>query len=291
LFAQFKMAEAACRSYIDAGWTTVGNAKHHLMALPAYDQCIKASHVFNLLDARGVISVTERQSYILRVRELAKACGEAWLATEGSTVSAPKLNAAPKEEAHSAEEIRNIAIQAMDDALRIMTLVELLRQQNTGGINSRLSMAGARSATFAIQNAMISDLILLISRSYDDPKPGDLHLQAAAELLKRDKTAREIFDSSATSKKVADFEAHWLKCRGDHRRQRIKHFRDKYTAHHGRPKDIPNPEYAELFEFAQATVQAVELLALATGVAVKPLKGNSDSLQSAEAFWKPWTED
>ena len=55
----------------------------HLMALPAYDQCIKASHVFNLLDARGVISVTERQSYILRVRELAKACGEAWLATEG----------------------------------------------------------------------------------------------------------------------------------------------------------------------------------------------------------------
>jgi glycyl-tRNA synthetase alpha chain len=39
--------------------------------------------VFNLLDARGVISVTERQSYILRVRELAKACGEAWLATAG----------------------------------------------------------------------------------------------------------------------------------------------------------------------------------------------------------------
>ena len=59
------------------------NRGRHLMALPAYDQCIKASHVFNLLDARGVISVTERQSYILRVRELAKACGEAWLATEG----------------------------------------------------------------------------------------------------------------------------------------------------------------------------------------------------------------
>ncbi len=82
LFEQFKMAEAACRKYIDAGWVTVGNRKRHLMALPAYDQCIKASHVFNLLDARGVISVTERQSYILRVRELAKACGEAWLATE-----------------------------------------------------------------------------------------------------------------------------------------------------------------------------------------------------------------
>jgi glycyl-tRNA synthetase alpha chain len=80
LFEQFRMAEAACKKYIADGWAQGG--KVHLMALPAYDQCIKASHVFNLLDARGVISVTERQSYILRVRELAKACGDAWLKTE-----------------------------------------------------------------------------------------------------------------------------------------------------------------------------------------------------------------
>gem|GEM_PF-3292964 len=49
--------------------------------LPAYDQCIKASHIFNLLQARGVISVTERQGYILRIRDLARACGEAFLQT------------------------------------------------------------------------------------------------------------------------------------------------------------------------------------------------------------------
>jgi glycyl-tRNA synthetase alpha chain len=92
LFEQFRMAEAACRKYLEAGWAGDGNGasnrSRHLMALPAYDQCIKASHIFNLLDARGVISVTERQSYILRVRELAKACGEAWLATEGGGTSA-----------------------------------------------------------------------------------------------------------------------------------------------------------------------------------------------------------
>ncbi len=63
--------------------------ERHLMALPAYDQCIKASHAFNLLDARGVISVTERQSYILRVRELAKACGAAWLKTGGGGAENP----------------------------------------------------------------------------------------------------------------------------------------------------------------------------------------------------------
>ena len=72
---------------LDAGWKD-GEREAHLMALPAYDQCIKASHVFNLLDARGVISVTERQSYILRVRELAKACGEAWLQTEAGGAAA-----------------------------------------------------------------------------------------------------------------------------------------------------------------------------------------------------------
>jgi glycyl-tRNA synthetase alpha chain len=81
LFEQFKMAEGACQKYLAAGWKD-GKREAHLMALPAYDQCIKASHVFNLLDARGVISVTERQSYIMRVRELAKACGEAWVHTE-----------------------------------------------------------------------------------------------------------------------------------------------------------------------------------------------------------------
>jgi glycyl-tRNA synthetase alpha chain len=108
LFEQFRMAEVACKKYLEAGWQSPQagegisnnaspqagegragtNRGRHLMALPAYDQCIKASHVFNLLDARGVISVTERQSYILRVRDLAKACGEAWLATEGGGRSA-----------------------------------------------------------------------------------------------------------------------------------------------------------------------------------------------------------
>src|SRR5271157_2454583 len=50
------------------------------LPLPAYDQCIKASHLFNLLDARGVISVAERAAYIGRVRALAKGCCEAWVA-------------------------------------------------------------------------------------------------------------------------------------------------------------------------------------------------------------------
>jgi len=86
LLRQFRDAEAACLAIVEAG-EKAGKS----YALPAYDQCVKASHLFNLLDARGVISVAERQSYILRVRTLAKACCEAWLAspqgrTEGAGV-------------------------------------------------------------------------------------------------------------------------------------------------------------------------------------------------------------
>ncbi len=89
LFEQFRMAETACQKYLAAGAPAAGgNDQRHRMVLPAYDQCIKASHTFNLLDARGVISVTERQSYILRVRDLSKACGEAWLKTEGGGLAA-----------------------------------------------------------------------------------------------------------------------------------------------------------------------------------------------------------
>ncbi len=71
-------AEKECKSLLDKSLN--GN---HTLALPAYDQCIKASHTFNLLDARGVISVTERQAYILRVRDLAKGCCEAWSKSTG----------------------------------------------------------------------------------------------------------------------------------------------------------------------------------------------------------------
>ena len=81
LLQRFRDAEKECKALLAAG-EPKSEHERHLQVLPAYDQCIKASHIFNLLDARGVISVTERQSYILRVRDLAKSCCAAWLKTE-----------------------------------------------------------------------------------------------------------------------------------------------------------------------------------------------------------------
>jgi glycyl-tRNA synthetase alpha chain len=78
----FRDAEAECRRILDAPPEDPRTGRRIVMAQPAYDQAIKASHLFNLLDARGVISVTERQAYIGRVRALAKACADAFLETE-----------------------------------------------------------------------------------------------------------------------------------------------------------------------------------------------------------------
>lgn len=67
LFEHFAAAEKACEHLLTQE-----------LPLPAYDYCIKASHFFNLLDARGAISVTERAAYIGRVRALAKGCFMLW---------------------------------------------------------------------------------------------------------------------------------------------------------------------------------------------------------------------
>ena len=63
----FSQAETECMKLAESG-----------LAMPAYDQCVKSSHLFNLLDARGVISVTERAQYIRRVRNMALATATAW---------------------------------------------------------------------------------------------------------------------------------------------------------------------------------------------------------------------
>ena len=71
LLKNFESTEMECKSLLEKK-----------LSLPAYDQCLKASHIFNLLDARGVIGVAERTGYITRIRELAKGCGALWLSAQ-----------------------------------------------------------------------------------------------------------------------------------------------------------------------------------------------------------------
>ena len=71
LFKIFDMTEKESKSLIE-----------NKLSLPAYDQCLKASHIFNILDARGVISIAQRAEYISRIRDLAKGVGQIWLESQ-----------------------------------------------------------------------------------------------------------------------------------------------------------------------------------------------------------------
>ena len=71
LFKIFDMLEEEAKSLIEKK-----------ISLPAYDQCLKSSHVFNILDARGVISVAQRAEYIARIRDLTKEIGKIWVETQ-----------------------------------------------------------------------------------------------------------------------------------------------------------------------------------------------------------------
>ena len=75
LLKNFEIAELECKNLLE-----------QKLPLPAYDQCLKASHIFNLLDARGVIAVAERTGYINRIRELAKGAGSGWLENQEKNV-------------------------------------------------------------------------------------------------------------------------------------------------------------------------------------------------------------
>lgn len=78
----FRDAESECNRILSLPREDTMSGLNISMAYPAYDQCIKASHLFNVMDARGMIAVAQRQDYIRRVRTLAHGCAEAFLQTE-----------------------------------------------------------------------------------------------------------------------------------------------------------------------------------------------------------------
>ena len=70
LYTQFEIAQNECKNLLNNDTP---------LPLPAYDECLKSSHIFNLLDARGAISVSERQGFIPKIRDLARGCCEAYM--------------------------------------------------------------------------------------------------------------------------------------------------------------------------------------------------------------------
>ena len=139
-----------------------------------------------------------------------------------------------------------------------------------------------------VRNAMLARITLLVAGAFAPVRDGDMHMQRAFDLLTDANTRSEVA-LRGSEKLLTEVEAQWAKCKGDHRLRIVTHFRDKYTAHFGRPeKDVPFPKYSELFSFAAETSDVMGKLAQATGMrSADTLDEWSQGINnSAAAFWK-----
>jgi hypothetical protein len=187
--------------------------------------------------------------------------------------------------------VYEISDVGFSNAIEIRQIVQLLEFQNDDSVRDALEEKEAASASMMMRNALISRMVLLVSRAYSTPSRNtDLHVGRAFELL-RDDVIRAEIEARVSPESVAHAIDLWKRLRGDHRLTGIKHFRDKYTAHLGKPNpEIPLPEYQQLFDFARETTILMDALARATGVRIEGVDSWDEELKnSAAAFWLPWT--
>lgn len=175
------------------------------------------------------------------------------------------------------------------DGIEILLLIELIRGQNTGRVIAKLTDANAGDAAGAIRNGLISRITLLVAGAFAPARQGDRHLRRAFELLEITPVRALVAQAGSPAELGEAFDL-WKSCEADPRRAMLKHFRDKFTAHKGRPDPaVPLPEYDMLFEFAYKTVELMGKLAIGTGARTEEITGWTDQLAtSAFRFWEPW---
>jgi hypothetical protein len=187
--------------------------------------------------------------------------------------------------------VDKISDDGFTDGIEIRQIIELLREQNEGCVNDELSRTAAATAAMMVRNGLLTRLVLLVSRIYAPTRKHDMHVARAFELLKDPAVKAEI-ETRGPAGSLNEALENWQKLRDDDRLPKIKHFRDKYTAHLGRPNpQIPLPEFQELFSFARETTELLDQLARATGTRTEGLDTwDYQARESAEAFWAPWSK-
>ena len=193
------------------------------------------------------------------------------------------------DEQRDTHEVYEISVKAFEDGIELLHLIEVMQAQNNDAINEKLSAAGAAGAAMVVRNGLLSRIILFLAGAYAAPtRPGDLHLRRAFDLLQQP-AVRDELGLRGSPTLLDDATRLWARCKGDHRLLPIKHFRDKFTAHLGKPKDIPFPQYDDVFGFAQDTMMVVDALARGTGAQCEPLSDWQPAAeQAAGRFWSVW---
>jgi AbiU2 len=154
-----------------------------------------------------------------------------------------------------------------------------------------LSETEATTAAMIVRNSLFTRLVLLVSRIYAPSRKDDMHVGRAFELLKDPAVKAEIETRGPVGSLNEAIDT-WRRLKADHRLPKVKQFRDKYTAHLGKPNpQIPLPEFQELFAFARETTVLLDQLARAAGTRSEGLDTwDFQVRESAAAFWAPWSQ-
>ena len=192
------------------------------------------------------------------------------------------------DEQREANEAWEISDKAFVDGIELLHLIEVMQGQNNESINAKLSAAGAAGAAMVVRNSVLSRIVLFVAGAYAPSRPGDLHLQRAFDLLEQPAVRQEL-GLRGSPQLLDDAVALWAKCKSDLRLTPITHFRNKFTAHSSKPKDIPLPLYDEVFGLARDTMMVMDTLARGTGARTEPL-GNwqAQAAHTAKQFWSVW---
>ncbi|WFT91272.1 hypothetical protein QA633_23150 [Bradyrhizobium barranii] len=186
-----------------------------------------------------------------------------------------------------ADIVREIVDQARGFGIELLSQVELMEAQNSNNVNANLIAADLEHPLISIRNATISRIVLMVAREYAKPRKADRNLHRAFDLLSEG-PARDVFGNRERA--LVDAEKHFRKCKDDNRLQKIKHFRDKFTAHIAEPGDVPIPLYKELFAFTRETIVCIDKIAVATGLNDLSIAASTSARNDAAAFWKPWAD-
>jgi hypothetical protein len=185
------------------------------------------------------------------------------------------------------ETVRSIVGAAREHGIEMVALMALMETQNKGGVNQKLSDAGAARAAMVVRNAMLSRLSTMVCREFARPGDNDLHIGRAIKLLTGNTLV--YFDHVGSADEIKLAIAQWKKLRGDHRHERIKDFRDKVAVHFGISRVvIPKPTYVELYAFCEETIDLVDHLVAGVGMTKVKIRANMDAQEQAIAFWRPW---
>jgi hypothetical protein len=161
-------------------------------------------------------------------------------------------------------EVQRIAADGFTDAIDALSVIETLEAGNTLAAVAVVNTAHTDAVAQCIYRALWSRLVLIVTRAYAAARPGDQHAQCAFDLLK-DPTLRQDVEKAGDAAALAEAIALWGKCRGDHKLNSIRAFRDKQIGHWGQMR-VQAPIINDLFAFSRATASALERLAQGAGV-------------------------